>query len=231
MAFSILLFEKYSPTLLGKTLYISTAIGFEIMKLYLFLESKKEISSPLLSKKVTGFGIFIIYLALAITSAVASIGFSMYSLETQEFAVASQNLSREGILYEINSIDEEISNKQRQQSELPGSWITASQRVSADINSLRERRFLLIQEYQAIDTPQEVTINDTFSIIGQLLDKDGKTVLFYLLMSLVILLEVSIPLTSGSIKEEKDARIFTRERYREGSQSSYDQEYEEDFWV
>ena len=231
MAFSVLLFEKYSPTLLGKALYISTAIGFEVMKLYLFLESKREILSKEITRQIIGFGLFTVYLALAITSAVASIGFSMYSLETQEFTVSSQNMTRGGISYEIDSIDNDIANKQRQQMELPGTWVTASQRLSTDIDNLRQRRSALIQQFLEIEEPQEVAVSDTFSMLGRLLDKDGKTVLFYLLMSLVILLEISIPLTSGSIKEEEDARVSTRKRYREGPQSSYDQEYEEDFWM
>jgi len=198
---TVTLFYQISSDTIGRWVYVAFGVGLEFLKLYLLVDSKKKI---IYKKIVSGGAIFFVYILLALLSAVASLGYAVNSLENQSFFSVYSNISQDTILSDIQSIDTEIANKIRMQSELPGTWITASQRLGEDIEALRARRIELIGLLE-LEDDRVLETRDTFTLIGEVFSIDGRMVLLWILTFLILVLELAIMITSeynGGKKEE-----------------------------
>lgn len=209
MGLSINLFIQFSDATLIKVLFALMATSLELIKLYLLILSKYNFSD-IVRKRFKAIIEFTIYFSLAAISAVASLGFTLVSIQEQSFQATSQNYEQEfqvtSIEREIDSIDQQIDSKLRQQSELPFDYITASERLTDQIEDLRTQRKELVTELDQIlqqrDTTRETVSQDMFTLLGEIVNLNGRDTMFYMMIFLVILLEISIALTSGDLKKE-----------------------------
>lgn len=222
MALTVLLFQQLAVGLLGKIIFVSMGIALELVKVYLFLFVKYNY-------RMKGIGIIIgtlyliLYISLAAISGVASLGFVLNEMGEQSFSATASNIDSENIMKDIAFIEQEIETKVRQQSELPHDWITASDRYSRQIKELRDEGAELVESLDEATSKRQLVTADTFTLIGSLewVDKTGEEVLFGILMSLVILLEIVIALTSGTIYDSMPSKIqFNKGVSHEGAMGS-----------
>jgi HPt (histidine-containing phosphotransfer) domain-containing protein len=209
IALSVNLFIQFSDKPFIQIMFGMMAGSFELLKIYLLVLSKYNFSD-VVRKRVRGILEFTIYLGLAFLSAVASLGFTLVSIQEQSFQATSQNYEEQlqvtAIEREIDAIDQQIDTKLRQQSELPFDYITASDRFTEQINELRDQRQELVadlnQLLQESETTRETVSQDMFTLLGEVVRLNGRDTMFYMMILLVVLLEISIALTTGDLKKE-----------------------------
>lgn len=206
---SVNLFIQFSDDTIIKLLFALMAVALETIKIYLLILAKYNFSD-IVRKRVKAATEFTIYFGLAAISAVASLGFTLVSIQEQSFSATSQNYEEQlqvtAIEREIDAIDQQIDTKLRQQSELPFDYITASDRFTDQINELRDQRQELVadlnQLLQERETTREMVSEDMFTLLGDIVNLDGRDTMFYMMIFLVILLEISIALTTGDLRKE-----------------------------
>ena len=212
LSFTLFLFIEFGEKLHQKILWGLLGFALEIIKLYLFMLAKSGFKEKDWHIKIGALLQFIVYLGIMFTSMIATIGFAMTTIEGQSFsAQVKQNT------FEINSIEverdeitKEITILQQQQASLPEGWITASQRLSDSILSLREQREELNNKIRDLRkerlNEQIIDTSNVFVLIGSIINLDGKSTLYYLMLIMVITLEVCLVITCGDI-EKKISKI------------------------
>ena len=202
ITFTILLFAQLAFSPLGKIATIAFGLTLELFKLYVLTTIKDPKKERF--KLFKNIGLFSVYLSLALASGIATLGFAVMEIEGQSFGAESANLVLVQARQDIERITGEINNISQQFQELPPDWITARQRYLTTIETLTERRAELVAIVATSPTLETVS-TDVFTLLGNLpfINMDGETLLFYIFLVLVFLLEIVIGITSD-FHDKKD---------------------------
>lgn len=205
---SINLFIQLAIDPLSQVLLASMAGALEIMKIWLFVHAKylfrkkEEKIKGKVNTRTAALFTFVLYLSLALISTVASVGYSLTTVEKQSFTV-QQNTEFETtkvdmIKEEIENINVEIDDMLRRLEQLPQDWLRETRRLSDKIDRLRERKRDLqkeliaeqekLQEKRQGQQRQKAT--DIFSSLGEYINRDGKTTMKLILLLLAVMLEI-----------------------------------------
>lgn len=198
---SVLLFIQMGTNLSSSLIYAITGAGLELVKIVLLLDSKRH--WVVKKKYFTAVMMFILYTVIALFSAAATLGYNQNQIKRQSFSATLANVEQDSLYIERESILTQIRTKTKQQEGLPPDYITASDRLTEQINELREDLSLVNEQIQAL--PEiKVDSSDTFTGIGELpwIQRSGNEILSVLLMVLVVLIELSLMVTAGQIEEE-----------------------------
>ena len=226
LSFTLFLFIQFGEQIHEKIIWGILGFALEVIKLYLFMLAKANLKEKDWHAKVGAVAQFVVYLGIAFISMIATLGFALMTIEGQSFAAqVSQNIFEiEAMHAERDELTLEIATFQQQQADLPEGWITASQRISESISTLRERRDFLntrIVELQRERVQaQTVDTSNVFVLIGSVVDLDGRTTLYYLMLVMVVALEVCLVITSGHI--ERALRVDSSTRIYEYIHSLFD---------
>lgn len=208
---SVYLFVHFGKNLWEKLIWGTTAVGIELFKNYTLIVVKGQLRH----KQWGSFIAYsIAYLGVTIVSIIASLGFSLLTIQGQSFASSIDNMSLNNYMNDIASLDLEINAKIKQQEMMPEGYATASNRLSEGISKLREEKAnLLLKINELNNQPVEVAGMDMFSLLGSLMFKrTGEEVLFILMLIASISIEVCLALTSGDVERKmiipQDTRIF-----------------------
>lgn len=205
IALSINLFIQFSHDLLIKLLFALFASALEVVKIWTLMKAKFHFSEKLLKKILIGVAHFTIYLGLAVVSILASLGFTLSSIQQQSFIISTHNIERDALNNDLFAIEKQIQSKLDQQANLPYDYITASDRFTQQIKDLQDQRQQIIDKINALpDNTQAIKSSDMFTLLGEPLGISGKSVMFYMMLLLVILLEFTIAITSEDIKRTKE---------------------------
>lgn len=222
VTFTLFLFIQFGTALHEKLLWGAVGISLEIIKLYIFMLSKKNFKE----RKVFAGGFkMLIYMSIAFVSMVASLGFALTTIQGQSFEAQFSNLNYDSKISELEFIESEIQTKIRQQSELPGDYVTASDRFTQQISELRTQREELLQEISALQEEvanRQTDTNDVFSLIGNTIGFDGQDTLYYLMLIMIIALELCLVLTAGEIEVKLDINASKATRIIEYVESMMD---------
>jgi len=232
LTFTMLLFWQFGSNLLESILWTSFGCALEALKLYLLLLSKqnfrpKQIDSTLPPNKLKGVAEFGVYLAIAIVSAIATLAFALNTIENQSFSANLENISIEALEREYNGLIVDIDEHRKDKAEMPSNWITRKREVENLIELAQGRQREIEEELEVLSSlTKEVVVTDTFSLLAIQLQKwgvadkelTGRAVLFSLLMAMVVLLELTLALTSGSIKRttkegKNKGGVFDKEEF------------------
>lgn len=198
MVFTVVLFVQFGSRLYEQILWGSLGVAMEFTKIYLFLVCKKHFKEK---KRILMIGSFVIYFGLAVISAISSLGFAMNTISGQSFTAVIANTEKDSIIRDIKILDREIESKTKQMENLPADYITASKRLSEQVQESRVKKEELIVKLQGYEKKQiEVVTEDTFTMLGNFVDISGKQTLLFLLLVMTVLLEISLVITSGDIE-------------------------------
>lgn len=200
LTFTLMLFVEFGDEWYQKLLWGGMGFALEIIKLYLWMHLKSQWKT----EKGAAIAQFVIYAGIAFVSMIASLGFAMNTIEGQTFTAQVQNIQVDSMVEDLEVIDSQIATKLRQQSELPFDYITASDRLTEQINDLRLQRKETLERLSAQqETSQgrETESIDTFVLIGRAVGLGGQDTLYYLLLIMVITLEICLVMTSGDIEK------------------------------
>ena len=203
-ALNVNLFIQFSKYPAIQVLFGAMATAFELIKLYLFMLAKFHFHEHGFKKIAAGLIEFVLYLGLAFVSMVASLGFTLTSIEQQSFTanIQNRNIDRQVITQDINNIEKQIQSKLDQQAGLPADYITASDRFTQQIKELQAQRQDLLDKLNSLPKDQITQTSDMFSLLGSMVNLSGKNTMFYMMLLLVILLEFTIAITAEDIKKE-----------------------------
>lgn len=211
---TIALFIQFSDELIYQVLWGVLANALEFLKIYLFLQVKAHFKEKGFNSKVLAIGTFMIYFGLAFVSATASINFTLLSIEDQSFSSSQANSSidlyasdLEEIGDDLERVNSQLASQTKRYNETDELYITVRERMSEAIDKLEEKKDSLIEERASLtekkkeaSKDKETVSIDSFSLMGEKIGLDGKQVMLYLMTLLVFLLEISLAITSGSIK-------------------------------
>ena len=201
ITFTVLLFYQISSTSIGKIATVSFGFALELFKIYILVTIKDP--HKMAFKYLKKFGLFMVYLSLALASGLATLGFAIGEIEGQSFASSSANAP---IIYaeqDLQRYTRQIEDITAKMSQLPPDYITARQRYLTTISELEVLRAEAMATL--VNAPTlEVVATDTFTLLGKLpfINLDGETLLFYIFLALVILLEVAIAVTTDFTEDK-----------------------------
>lgn len=222
---TINLFIQFTENVFFKVIWGSLAFALEIIKAYLFLETKKKFKDTYTHKNPKKLGqamnymgavmMFTIYFGLASVSAVASMGFTLTTIQEQSFTASVQNATVDSVqfqveqkLKDIDDINRQIESALTRQEGKGADWQSLSERGNEELSGLREEKDILTKEIEALYERQaeakeeSYTIDsmDVFTLMGSKVDLSGADTMLYIMMVLIILLEVCLAMTAGEIK-------------------------------
>ena len=223
--FTCSLFIQYTNNFFGKIVWGLFGAGLEVIKIYILLELKRlKVYSQSGLKRLATVSL---YLAIAFTSGVATLGYSLNSLQTVRFQAQvaqekkiedSKDYTEDRYKKKIASLEREIEINLDQKSKIDYNIAERSKLFDAQIASLNDEIDTTTKELEqyrkekkeAVEKEskeeelqvEEVNVSDTFTLIGNLpwIDRSGDEVLFFLMLIAVIVLEVALVLTAGELK-------------------------------
>jgi hypothetical protein len=226
---SIRLFMEFSQDPIEKWFFGAMAFAMEAIKMWVYIRGVHETFGSLVQykkkvkakKRISGIGKLLLYIVLAGISVIASIGFSLYALNSQEFSAGSSSLVLNNNTTRIAEITAEIADLQRRKREQPGTWVTAGQRSQDAIAVLvAERQALIDSSVEESEKVIQVT-TDIFSDIAGYLpwETTGRDFMLVLLIVLTILLEVGAIVTAPreTTKEElefEEEEIYSHDAHK-----------------
>lgn len=213
MMLSINLFIQFSDKPFIQILFGMLGFSLEAIKLYLLLEAKYHITLRGWKNDAISSIQFVVYFGLAFISIVASLGFTLVSIEEQTLQFEER---REISNFEIEAIQDEIEANRRQieivqenATALEFSAVERNEIANEQVRSLQDRNRELIAELSDLRAEREgqaveerLTSNDMFILLGETVNLNGKDTMFYMMLVLVVLLEIAIAITSGKIERE-----------------------------
>lgn len=216
MMLSINLFIQFSDKPFIQVLFGMLAFSLEAIKLYLLLEAKYHFRLNGWKNEAVGVTQFTVYLGLAFISIVASLGFTLVSIEEQTIQFEERrevsNFEIEALQNEIEANNRQIEIVQENATALEFSAVERNAEANEQVRSLQDRNRELIQELQELRSEkngetveQRLTSNDMFILLGETVNLNGEDTMFYMMLVLVVLLEIAIAITSGTI--ERDVKI------------------------
>lgn len=208
---SVNLFIQFSDFLYIQILFSLMAIALELIKLFILMKSKSYFKEGGFKNDLVGIIQFLVYLGLAFISVIASLGFTLVSIEEQSIQFESRrnisNFRIESIQNEIEFNLEQIRIIQNNARDLEFSAVERVAQANEQVRAIQEENrnlINLIEELREenIEVIEErLTSKDMFVLLGDLISISGKDAMFYMMLVLVILLEVAIAITSGSISK------------------------------
>lgn len=217
MGLSINLFVQFSNVWYIMVLFGLLGLALEMIKLYSLILAKSEFAEKTRSHIMAGILRLSLYIALAGISAVASLGFTLLSLEQQSFAVQTDvdNIQRQNIRSELEEIDDQIDTNMNRYEELPADWVTVSEQYMNRVESLREQREELTDRLREFESQESSgATQDMFVLLGEMVDLDGQSMMFNMMLFLVVILEISIALTTGTMKKDVKLNPTPQEKSR-----------------
>lgn len=203
MVFTVMLFYQLSSTFIGKIATVSFGIALELLKIYTLTTLKDPKSFKY--KLFKNIGYFLVYVALAVASGLATLGFARVEIQGQSFYAEAQNIQIVSAQQDVQRYTIQINDITNQMISLPSDWITARQRYLTTISELEILRAEAMSKV-ALAPQLEAVSTDVFTLLGELpfINMDGETLLFYIFLALVILLEIAIAITTEyTVKEDK----------------------------
>jgi hypothetical protein len=210
---SVNLFIQFSNRLFVQILFGSMAVALEAIKVYLLILSKTEWMVE--GKRLFVVPKFIVYVGLAGISLLASVGFTLVSIEeqSQESVVGSQYVDRRIDLleaeYQSNMAQIEII--QSNAKDLDYAAVERSEIASEQVRVLQSANRDIMDEIQGFyeekyrEETIDISSNDMFTLLGETIDIDGIDMRFYLMLFFVLFLEVSIAITAETVKPDDEA--------------------------
>lgn len=218
MMLSINLFIQFSNSFLVKILLGFTAFALELLKVYLLIEAKFHFRiKEKLSKLKASVETFV-YLGLALSSIVASLGFTLLSIEEQslQFSIAqsASNFEIDQLITQIEANNKQIEIIQENATGLEFSAVERNAEANRQIAEIQEKNKELISKVQELRDEKQLSIEeqgnltsvDMFNLLGALVDKSGQDAMFFLMFTIVFMLEIAIALTCGEIIIEDPLR-------------------------
>lgn len=213
MMLSINLFIQFSDKTFIQVLFGTMAFALEAIKLYLLLEAKYHFHLNGWKNEAVGVVQFTVYLGLAFISIVASLGFTLVSIEEQTLQFEERrevsNFEIEALQNEIESNNRQIEIIQENATALEFSAVERNAEANRQVRELQDRNRELIVELSELRAQREgqtveqrLTSNDMFILLGETVNLSGRDTMFYMMLVLVVLLEVAIAITSGKIERE-----------------------------
>lgn len=215
MLLSINMFIQFSDHWFIKILFGSMASALELIKIYILVLAKDHFSKARIKDYITSFIQFDVYLGLAIISIIASLGFTLVSIEEQSLRFTTR---QEVSDFRVNSlIDELESNKnqikiiQQNATGLEYSAVERNENANKQILEIQEKNRDLITEIENLQIKKSekeevvtrLTSSDMFVLLGKTVNLEGHQAMFYMMLILVILLEIAIAITTGTITKDK----------------------------
>ncbi len=227
---SINLFIQLAIDEISQVLLASMAGALEIMKIWLFVHAKylfrkkEDKVKRTINVRTAALFTFLLYLALALISTIASVGYSLTTVEKQSFTVQQEtefDTTRVDFLKEeISNINRDIEDMLRRLEQLPQDWLRETRRLSDRIDKYRERKRQLqqrlleeqekLQEKREGQTRQKAT--DIFSSLGGYIDKSGKATMKLILLLLAVMLEVCSAVSAPNEEDIKNGAIRKKEK-------------------
>jgi len=241
---SINMFISLGADLLGKiilgllAMFLEGVKIFSLLRIEALLYARRRVSFSLNASLA---GSFFVYIFTASLSIVASLGFSLVTVDKQvesskaifytqtsdtSFAIDQKKQS-------IILLDTQIQALQNQISNINPDLATGSTKLSFELQKLMDRRDTLIAEITALEQEQhKATIqantgktNNTygmFVLMGAPFHLSEKTVMSILLLAISILLEVSMIYTSPTIPiKDEDLHELSHSLLSKNSQEHY----------
>lgn len=207
---TINLFVNFSENPFFKMVWIFFAVTSELIKIYLYMLAKKDFSSKSI---ITGLGKLTIYIGFAVISFIASVGFTLASIQGQsEVAVINNEVTDftsdqiDKLWERYDSYQMDIDEAQSQIDGLGDEWITRRSELRDKVEEYRSKQDELLesinelmdQKKEESDAKQIVAIS-IFDLLGEEVGWSGMIVMKRLMLLLAFLLEVCTILTSGTI--------------------------------
>lgn len=215
MLLSINMFIQFSDSWFIQVLFGSMAAALELIKIYILVLAKDHFSKGQIKQYLTSIIQFTVYLGLAIISIIASLGFTLVSIEEQSLRFTSKQVVSE---FRINSLIDELESNKNQikiiQENATGLEFSAVERNEsankqiADIQLKNRKLITEIENLQKSKTSKEeetvkLTSSDMFVLLGRTVNLEGHQAMFYMMLILVVLLEIAIAITTGTITKDK----------------------------
>lgn len=218
---SINLFVQFSDIIIIQAMFALLAGALEMIKLYLLISAKDYFRRKGWKNEISAVLQFSVYSGLAIISIVASVGFTLVSIEEQSLQFeARQEVSQ----FRVGSYQSEIEDNRQQiriiqanASDLAFDAVERNQLANAQVRELQERNRELVNQIEDLrsqyvqeENERQLTSGQMFVLLGETIGLDGRTTMFYMMLMLVILLEISIAITAGNIKHNL---VLKEDRY------------------
>lgn len=229
MAFSVELFSQLSNIWYKMVLFISMAVGLELMKNYLirYIKTGKENSW----KKIPSIFVLIV---VASISGICSFGSVKSALQDQKFTAELNNSDTKIVQDNIEVVDSVVSSllgainanvaEKEKLSGLEDAFYSGQGAMSEDLNTsvsnIKDMLELKTEYNVVLQEESEETESiglDTFTLIGESFQTSGEKTLFILFMILIITLEVALFVTgepffhsTNIVAEESEYDMFCR---------------------
>lgn len=211
MILSVNLFIQFSDYVLIQILFATLAVSLELLKLYLLVLAKSNFLQRDWKKEFVASFQFLVYGGLAFISIIASLGFTLVSIEEQSLNFETrQEVSSFRIDHIVNQID--INNRQieiiqENATRLEFSAVERNELANIQVKNIQSQNENLITRLEALRNLQSETVSiethltssDMFTLLGETINLEGKDTMFYMMLLFVILLEIAIAITSGHI--------------------------------
>ncbi|MDA3855054.1 MAG: hypothetical protein PF569_02260 [Candidatus Woesearchaeota archaeon] len=225
-ALTIMMLIQIGDGIIAQTILGFFANAIELLKVQLLMEIKKRFKEWKL-RFLPIVAIFILtYLGFAFVSGVASLNFTLLTISNKSFVSEVNNSTMDSFSNQIEDIDKDIesinndirSNQEDMRNIDPAIYRTAREQIQNTIQDLRssktelfnKREELVIQQQNEIEEVEIIPV-DSFSLMAEKLNNgwDGSDVMYYLMLLLIFLLELSLVVTS----EEAELEVnITEER-------------------
>lgn len=208
---SVNLFIQFSDVWYIQIMFGLMGMALEMIKLYLLVLAKDHFMKGGMKNELTAVLQGSVYVGLAVISIVASVGFTLVSIEEQTMQFEQrQQVSN----FRIDSIEQEIEDNRNQiriiQENASGLEYDAVERgdsANKQVRELQEANRELVDRIEElrsasaeIDNERQLTSGEMFVLLGQAVGLDGHDTMFYMMLMLVALLEISIAITAGNIQ-------------------------------
>lgn len=219
VALSVNLFIQFSNYWYIKILLGAMAISLETIKIYILLTAKYKISLKTKFDIFIGSIEFLVFLALAIVSMIASLGFTFVSIEEQSLQFVktqqSSNFQIDMLIREIESNNRQIEIIQENASGLEFSAVERGAEANRQVLEIQEKNRILIQEVEQFREQRQqedprLSSVEMFNLLGDSIGISGRQTMLYMMFALVFLLELALAITSGNIKPDN---IFREHRF------------------
>lgn len=205
LTFTVMLLVEFSEQFYERVLWGMLGTGLEFIKLYIFILAKYHFFRRDWRHYVAAGSHFVLYVGIAFVSMIATVGFALNTIEGQSFSVRQERADVESVERELDRMEEQIEVNMQRYEDLPSDWVTVSEQYLDRIEDLRDRRDELTEERNRLldeaDTQQEAI--NTFALIGEQIGMSARSTLFNIMMVLVVLLEVGLVSTTGSVERKR----------------------------
>jgi hypothetical protein len=210
---TINLFYQFSSNSFFQIVWIVFAVTLELVKIYLYMLSKRDFAKKYLTAILSGIGKFIVFTGLATISFFASAGFTFASIQEQSDTAIVLNEVTDTTVNELQikwdryySYQKDIDEAQDQIDGLGDNWITRREELRERIEEYRNKQDSVMDEINFLNDQRKEEVSEKkfialsiFDLLGAEIDWKGKLVMKRMMLLLALLLEICTVLTSGSV--------------------------------